>query len=122
DPLIIGSHFHPLFERFRFLYLLYPESKFEEASTAVDELLKFVKALKMGDYYSKRLDELLGWHFAGVGWLSTESEYERKRKVEERWQGYLQQFKDNFDEAERLLIEMLRYQDWPLPAEFRKRD
>jgi hypothetical protein len=79
----------------------------------VNELVEFVRALNMGEFYAKRLQMLLvdparamliafGKHDAVVAGNREEMRREHMAKL-----------RRNREAAERLLVELLRYQDWP---------
>jgi hypothetical protein len=77
------------------------------------ELVDFVAALTMGEFYSKRLSELVGpiphCHSWTLG--TPHSEFERWAREEHRQ--YVEKLSANRDEAWRLAVELLRYQEWP---------
>jgi hypothetical protein len=60
DPMILSPSFDPLFRRARFLLQLRDVPLDVEVTEAqIAELVAFVRALVMGDFYASRLSELL---------------------------------------------------------------
>lgn len=77
------------------------------------ELTEFVASLEMGDFYGKRLKELLGpihWTFIISLGDGPDPKYERQRKKANR--DYRQMLVDNREDIKSLLVELLRYQSW----------
>ncbi|MCC4309757.1 MAG: HNH endonuclease signature motif containing protein [Alcanivorax sp.] len=114
DPSILRPQFHPIYVRQRFLddveVNVEPVQDLERKS---NELIEFVASLEMGDFYSKRIKELIGrpnrafvYSFGGGRDAAFERLMSRARK------DYRQQLFDNNQYVKELLIELLRYQGW----------
>lgn len=60
DPTVLADEFEPLFKRCRFL-IEFDEETFSlsTCAAAVEQLVAFVRVLKMGDFYANRLSDLL---------------------------------------------------------------
>ncbi len=112
DPAILSPYFHPLFSRFRYLLDLSPDAPLPELHRATEELIAFVSDLNMGDFYHRRLGELLIHDSQGV-WVFEETGdplvVAGKRHVID----YREQLRTNRMKTIELIVEMLRYQDWP---------
>lgn len=108
DPLILDSKFIPIFERMEFLFE--DEANFtSETQKKVNELLKFIETFDKGNYYKKKLDELLKYpphrgvsYSSGFSYSSTEPDLK----------SFKLNVRNNRNEALKLLIELLRYQNW----------
>jgi hypothetical protein len=120
DPAILTPHFHPLFRRFAYLLALTDESDVSEAHEAHIELVAFVNALEMGKFYHTLIHDLLA---DSAPWIASvgQSEAEARRQLAERRERYRAKLLKNRDKAIALIIEMLRYQDWPLPLQATQR-
>src|SRR5258708_10145894 len=112
DPAILSSQFHPLYLRLRFLLTLEETYEWTETLACTAELTAFVRALNMGDFYSGRIRDLLA--VPQLDPPSFDASQAQRADFEARRQSA---FKDsliqNREKATRLVIEMLRYQDWP---------
>ena len=114
DPSILKPQFHPIFLRQCFLDDVEGGeesiSGFERQAT---ELIEFVQSLEMGEFYGKRLIELLGPlrrpFIMSLG-PGPDPHYERQRRLANR--DYRQKLIDNREPAKALLVELLRYQGW----------
>jgi len=75
--------------------------------------MEFIQALEMGDFYGKRLTELIG-PLRRVFFMSLDSgpdlNYERQLRL--AYHDYRQKLITNSDSAQALLVEQLRYQGW----------
>lgn len=116
DPAILDPRFHPLFERAQFLSIHEIKSSLEEFSARIGELLQFVCALQMGEFYERQLHALFGepppaflLYMAG----RAKGQAEVDRQVGE----YVSRCRNSRSEVMRLLVELLRYQDWSLTGE-----
>jgi hypothetical protein len=113
DPMILHERFHPVWSRCRFL-LEVDERSLEDLRTAAEELFQFVAAFEMGQFYAKRLRELLGEPAYGRV-LSIDTPSERLDQwAREQTAEYRGLLKTNRDSALALVVEMLRYQNWPV--------
>ena len=89
----------------------------EDLRAAAEELFQFVGALEMGGFYGKRLRELLGEPSHPRVW-STDTPTERLEQWgREDTAAYRGLLKTNRDQALTLVVEMLRYQNWPVKAQ-----
>jgi hypothetical protein len=115
DPAILTPHFHPLFRRFAYLLALTDNWDVSDAHEAHVELVAFINALEMGKFYHTRVHDLLA---DSAPWIAIggESDAEARRQLAERQQRYRAKLLNNRDKAIELIIEMLRYQNWPLPS------
>jgi hypothetical protein len=116
DPAILTPQFHPLFRRVAYLLALTDNSDVSGAHEAHVELVAFINGLGMGKFYHKQIHDLL----ADSGpWVATvgESDAESRRQRAERQRRYRAKLLKNRDKAIELIIEMLRYQDWPLTSQ-----
>jgi hypothetical protein len=113
DPTILRPEFDPLFRRALFLIqLVNAPFDVESVRHSVEELVAFVTALKMGEFYGKKLHTLLDKPPLIYMWTSDtpESEFHRQRVEEE--QAFRQKLLANREASISLLIELLRYQGW----------
>lgn len=61
DPAILKPQFHPIYLRQCFLSTVVPgEDPTADLESQATELIEFIQALAMGDFYGKRLTELVG--------------------------------------------------------------
>ncbi len=117
DPAILWPQFEPLFARLSFLDdLKEATTELEGLRRQSEELVAFVRALEMGDFYSDRIRPLVSPPAHAHVWSfdTPASEFERVRIKEHR--EYLTQLSSNTDEVLRLATELLRYQAWTEPA------
>ena len=114
DPVILGPQFHPVFRRLR--YLLEVENSADADSLVLSsiELVAFVSALKMGQFYHVRIAELIV-HESSYSGLNSDSDDIIRQRQEKRRRALVMQLLATRDKAVDLVIEMLRYQDWPAP-------
>ena len=114
DPSILKPQFHPIYVRQKFLDDV--EVNAETVDTLekyATELIEFVASLEMGEFYSKRLKELIARpKRAYVFSLGGGRDPEFERQMNRARQDYRQQLADNNQYAKGLLIELLRYQVW----------
>jgi hypothetical protein len=113
DPAILAPQFEPLFARMRFLARIADADNTDELEKKSRELEAFVIYLEMGEFYSKAILELLeAPSRARVRLLDgppDPREEEDERKFRE---SYRQQLRLAQPEVFRLVIELLRYQNW----------
>jgi len=110
DPYILKPQFEPIFSRLKFLDLLEIESiPASDCTIKAEELVDFVSFLEMGGFYSKKLGELIqkSVYVGGFDIHADNSVLDRKLDKE-----YIEKLKNNREEAKKLVIELLRYQDW----------
>jgi hypothetical protein len=108
DPQMLSSRFEPIFRRLKPLMAPSPEATFDELSGQAVDLASFVARLTMGEYYFNRLSVVLDWSGpAGFTMDNAHSAYEAHRKA------FVERLAKNVPQAIALLVEQLRYQDWP---------
>jgi len=117
DPAILSPQFEPLYDRLRFMDdLAFESTDLESLRARALELIAFVGALKMGDFYSNQLRELLApvSHARMITLDMPQSKLDQWRREEHI--EYLEKLTCGHDDSLRLCAELLRYQDW-LPAQ-----
>lgn len=111
DPCILSSEFEPLFRRLSFLDAIADDVDVRELKSNADELVGFISALQMGQFYGKKMYDLLNSPYAGeIGFLYDPSQ--DKERIPYMEQMYRQQFRDARGAAYDLAMELLRYQKW----------
>jgi hypothetical protein len=120
DPYIWLSQFAPLFKRMHFL--LEPDSaaSFNEVHRQARDLVAFVSSLKMGDYYSSKLNAVLDpkppYRVAAYDLSDTKNaaaQEQLDRVTDERFRAnYISRVAEQADELTALIIECLRFQEW----------
>lgn len=114
DPAILKPQFDPIYTRQLFLETVVPG---EQATSALEsqagELIEFIQALEMGEFYGKRLTELIG-PLNRAFFMSLEAgpdpRFEEQRRAANR--DYRQKLITNREPVRALLVELLRYQSW----------
>jgi hypothetical protein len=122
DPAILAPQFQPLYKRLAFLDDIDETSEegVADIEEAAGELVSFVRALKMGDFYGDRLAQLLTRatqprvHSAG-GPPDPQAEMRRRRRNRE----YREQVVAARDAVTQLMVEQLRFQGWENTRESR---
>lgn len=113
DPAILSPQFEPLFARLTFLARITDRTHVEELGKKVDELLAFVIHLEMGKFYARAISELLKAPSRGsvtiLGGPPDPHEEEEEREFDS---DYRQQLRSAQPEVYRLVVELLRYQNW----------
>ncbi len=114
DPAILKPQFHPIYLRQRFLDSITPgEDSVTDLESHAKELIEFIEALEMGDFYGKRLAELVGPPSRAII-MSFDAEsrlrYDNQRRSANS--DYREQLIRNREAAQSLLVELLRYQGW----------
>lgn len=112
DPVVLSPHFHPLFTRFKYLLDIGTGTSWDSLHHATVELIAFINVLNMGAFYHRQVDELLIDHSPSMG-FSDEPETILQERMLRREEQYRAQIIKNREKAIELIIEMLRYQDWP---------
>ena len=59
DPIILSSQFYPLYKRFMYFYDIKDDANCNVLDKQATELIDFVGAFKMGNFYGKQLEELI---------------------------------------------------------------
>lgn len=114
DPAVLKPQFHPIYLRQTFLDTIIPgDSSVGEIELLAKELIEFVHVLEMGEFYGKRLKELVG-PLQNVFIMSLNAgpdpHYEKQRRHAN--QNYREKLISNREPAKALLVELLRYQSW----------
>lgn len=114
DPAILKSQFHPIYIRHIFLdSVVLNQEGVGELEAQAKELIELVQSLEMGEFYSKRLTELIGpLHRMFIMSLGSgpDSRYAQQRR--EANHDYRQHLISNRESARALIVELLRYQGW----------
>ena len=116
DPIILSSQFYPLYKRFMYFYNIKDDSISEVLDKQAKELIGFVGALKMGDFYGKQLEGLIVSPARGLALKFGEPNAVFTGRLEEHSREHIAELRRNVGSAESLLIELLRYQDWKYNA------
>ena len=114
DPAILKPQFHPIYQRQLYLLdVLSGEDCVESIEKQTKELIEFIKALEMGDFYSTRLNELIGpLSRAMIMSLESGPDERYQRQLRSNNKDYKDKIITNRDKAIGLLVELLRYQNW----------
>ena len=116
DPAILSPQFEPLYRRLAFLDDLSAEwTDFDALEAQAEELVDFLRVLRMGDFYSVRIGELLAPPDPYPFVSADVSHAELDQRHRERHALYLEQLRAGREDVLSLSVELLRYQDW-LPA------
>jgi hypothetical protein len=107
DPTILSAEFEPLYARLRFLDNVDGATDFE---ASIRELISFVRALTMGQFYGDRLASMLKMP-RNFALLYLEGSEYQQRKAEHQ-QDCRRVLIGGRDEVRRLAVELLRYQPW----------
>ena len=114
DPAILKPQFHPIYLRQRYLDGVTPgEEPVTDLESHAKELIEFIEALEMGDFYGKRLAELVApLRRAFIMSLGSgpDPHYDRQRRSANS--DYRDKLIENRVAAQSLLVELLRYQGW----------
>ena len=113
DPLILSPQFHPLWQRFRFLYSIHEDTWSSTMESHVNELVEFVRALNMGGFYATRLQMLLVDPARAMLIAFREPDGVVAGNREKMRREHIAKLLGNREAAENLLVELLRYQKWP---------
>ena len=90
----------------------FAEGRDERLPGFAAELVSFVRSLNMGKFYSQRIHNLIGPPARAVIGGSVGGPDLYKERMEEHRKEYLDQLRGNRDAVEKLVVEMLRYQQW----------
>ena len=113
DPVILKPQFHPIYTRQLFLTeVLSGYDSVEAIDRQAKELIEFVGVLEMGEFYSKRLVELIA-PLNRIMIMSLDGPDESyNRQLRSANTDYRNKIISNRDNAIGLLVELLRYQGW----------
>lgn len=117
DPAILSPQFEPLYARLRFLDdLSVASTDLDMLTSQAEELMEFVGALRMGDFYSVQIGRLIEpiSHPFVITDKTTDAELARWSR--EHHEEYVDKLHEGRDGVLRLCVELLRYQDW-LPGD-----
>jgi len=108
DPQMLSPRFLPIFKRLKRLLEQSPEDDFTSLASHANDLINFMSHFALGDYYRSRLHNLLwGHHPTLINNGERDSAY-AKHLIE-----YQEKLRQHMPEVIELLVEQLRYQDWP---------
>jgi hypothetical protein len=112
DPAILSHQFEPLFQRLQFLDSIDTDSDVQQLQRRAEELIAFIAALQMGEFYSSQIANLITrayqWHVSDF--YGSNPEYDREYDKEE--QQYRYQLQSAREGVYQLTMELLRYQSW----------
>lgn len=113
DPVILMPQFDPLFRRVVFLLDL-NESTFDVGKTKKDaqELISFVKVLRMGEFYSDQIQKLIWIPSGPLIVTSNTREFMYTKRDKKESNVYSRKLIGNREQVISLIIELLRYQEW----------
>jgi hypothetical protein len=120
DPVILKPQFQPLFYRMKAVIDSSDPLRGDALARAAADLIAFVAALEMGTYYGTRLRILLtppdrptaSFHPETAGQLEVIEE--EMRQKEAKWElDCKKMIAHARTEVVRLIVELLRYQNWP---------
>lgn len=114
DPAILSPQFHPLYLRLGFLDTIDPSNaSVENIEKQATELVGFIRALNMGSFYAQQLKGYLERPSRGyIRSLGMDYDPEYERQVKEDNRKYREQLIDARDVVTKLVVELLRYQEW----------
>lgn len=114
DPSILLPQFEPLFERLRFLDSVEQSFDPDACSERARDLVAFVGQLEMGDYYSKKISELVSAPAWGFAFLLGDPESERRHEESRaEWRvEYQRKLTLNRTAVQKVAVELLRFQNW----------
>ena len=114
DLAILSPQFHPFYLRLGFVNSInLSDERVESLEKQANELVDFVRALNMGSFYAQQLNGYLERPSGGY-MLCLGKDYDREyeRQVREDNRKYRQQLIDARDVVTKLVVELLRYQEW----------
>jgi hypothetical protein len=111
DPTILASQFEPLFRRIVFLIDLdEPSFNVKDYVAEAEELVSFVSALEMGEFYGKKIARLIEKPKHARVWDADTPSYVHQRWRQQEHQEYFKILSQNREQVIALVIELLRYQ------------
>lgn len=113
DPVILSPQFGPLHSRYAFLDAVTDGSDTTDLERRAEELTAFVRALKMGRFYGDQLYTLLTYSRTAQVYFAEEGPDQHVRLSDAA--AFRRLLRDNRARVRDLIIELLRYQDWPPP-------
>jgi hypothetical protein len=114
DPTILSPQFEPLFQRARFILDLNVGSfSLKEARQNAKDLVSFVSELEKGTYYRKKLVGLLGYVGVARSYGAHTPSSDVEGWTQEDTKRYYDKLSKGRQNAIELIIELLKYQQWP---------
>ncbi|MBW3624510.1 MAG: HNH endonuclease [Armatimonadetes bacterium] len=114
DPMLLKPQFQLLFNRMQFLELVEKQPDPDLLENKSLELVEFISSLKMGQFYSKKVNDLLSRPESMGGgysnYLTGESHFWSNNK--QRTEDYVVKVQTARIEVYSLMVELLRFQDW----------
>mgnify|MGYP001583000801 CR=1 FL=1 len=120
DPVILSHQFVPIYRRFNYLYDLKDEDNIDSVKGRTNELIGFIRHFGMGDFYAHQIERLLRDPINKLESILNKPEVklyganDKIKYVSEHY-GIL---RENIEKAESLIVELLRYQNWIMPANY----
>jgi len=108
DPQMLSSRFEPIFKRLKPLLRPDANATFNELASNASDLSAFISRFQLGDYYFNKLSEAIDW--GGPAGYPMD---QREKVYEEHCKKYLKTLENNIPRVTELLVEQLRYQEWP---------
>ena len=115
DPSILKPQFQPIYDRLAFLFVPAAELDFADTCNAVSDLVAFIAEFQSGSYYANKLRTLLHPpQSVGIIYIPGDAESEQQRDQDRlrRTVEYQLQISAARDEIVKLIVELLRYQNW----------
>lgn len=114
DPTILRPQFHPIYIRQVFLdSVVLSQDGVGELEAQAKELIELIQSLEMGEFYGKRITEIIGpLRRAFVMSLGSGPDYRYEQQRREANHDYRQHLIANREPARALIVELLRYQGW----------
>ena len=114
DPAILKPQFHPIYTRQLFLLEVSAgDGSVEDIERQAKVLIEFVASLEMGDFYSIRLNELIGpLNRAMIRSLGAGPDERLNQQIRSKNKNYRGKVISNKDAVVSMLIELLHYQSW----------
>ena len=110
DPLILSSRFEPIFRRFTPMLLVSDDEDLGDLYRNIRDLADFVRHLKMGKYYANIIDRLIH----DIEELAHDPIHEDNLMFGGMVDGAIVKIiRQETPKLVRLLVEQIRYQDWP---------
>jgi hypothetical protein len=106
-----------LFDRFQHLLVAHSIQVFDSVQEKNADLLKFLGQLNMGEYYEAAVKDLIDHYPMEVYFAGGEDSPQEHKDREERKGRYLCNLHNDSVKVEKLCIELLKYQNWPVDRE-----
>jgi hypothetical protein len=114
DPSILSPQFYALFTRFQYLLMLDESFDQSEFHLKTEELIGFVKELKMGSFYANRISTLIvrRLSISSIEFSDPDANRRQQQREAEADREYILKVLNARWEVIRLLVELLRFQSW----------